>query len=183
MKLWSFGYLLWLTLASDNFNDVFSDWWKHLAILDIALSREKVLEMRTGMRCQLFEGRTVFGRCKHSALVMCCLGLVLIKAEGRWTCGLSLACGGRRRLSVRQNTFQCSQDEPIIQRVWHLTFLYHQTDILDHGWLQLVPRALIVHDERCGFCLPKGQYCASIIPLGISQLWSLCQLTLDIQAV
>lgn len=52
-------------------------------MLDIALSREKVVEMRMEIRCHLFEGRTVFGCCKYSALVMCSLGLVLIKTEGR----------------------------------------------------------------------------------------------------
>lgn len=171
MKPQSFGYPLWLTLASDNVNDIFSAGWKHLAILDIALSREKVLEMRMERRCHLFEGRTVFGCCKYPALVMCYLGRVLIKTEGRWRCGLSLTCGGRRRLSLPQNTFQCSQDEPIIQSVWHLTFLYHRTDLLDHRWLQLVPRALVVHDGRCGFCLPKGRYFTPVIPLGIFQLF------------
>lgn len=60
-------------------------------MLDIALSREKVLEMRMKLRCHLSEGRTVLGCCKYSALVLCCLGLLLVKvSEGvvsdlQWT--------------------------------------------------------------------------------------------------
>lgn len=114
----------------------------------------------------------LFGRCSLSALVKGCMGLVLVKTEERWRCGPSLTWGGRRRLSVPQNTFQCSQDEPITRSVWHLTFLYHQINILDHGRLQLVPRALTVPGKR-GFCFPKGQYCASVISLGIICLWRL----------
>lgn len=42
-------------------------------MLDIALIREKVLEMRMKLRCHLSEGRPVLGCCKYSALVLCCL--------------------------------------------------------------------------------------------------------------
>lgn len=79
MKAWPLGYLLWLTLASDNFNISLLAWWKHLSLLDIIQCREKVLEMRMEIRCNLPEGRTVFGCCKCSALVLCSLGLLLVK--------------------------------------------------------------------------------------------------------
>lgn len=147
-------------------------------MLDIAQSREKVLEMRMKMRCNLSEGRTVFGCCKYSALVMCSLGLLLVKV-GEGVISLWLA------VEAFTPSKQISEflDEPIIQCGWHLTFLYHQTDILDYRQLQLVPRAVIVQDELCGFCFPKEWHSASVIALEIFQLWSLCQLTLDIQAL